>query len=62
METTAHPPASVLEKQRTTALRSAIVFRDCSFRKRSTDAERRACRTLMRDQAVKWRRPGASAW
>jgi hypothetical protein len=42
---------------RRTALRSAIIFRDCSFRANSTVLERRACRTLMRRQAAQWRNP-----
>jgi len=45
---------------RASALRSAIVLRDCSFRARSGVEERRACRTLMREEAVNWRRSNAS--
>lgn len=40
-----------------TALNAAIIFRDCSFRMQSTADERRACRTLMREQALHWRQP-----
>ena len=39
-----------------TALTAAKVFRDCSLRTRATASERRACRTLMRQAAIKWRR------
>lgn len=39
-----------------TALTAAQVFRDCSLRARATASERRACRTLMRQAAIKWRR------
>lgn len=37
-------------------LTAACVFRDCSLRLHSVSQERRACRTLMREAAVKWRR------
>lgn len=37
-------------------LTAARVFRDCSLRQQSSAAERRACRTLMRQAAIKWRR------
>lgn len=37
-------------------LTAAGVFRDCSFRLQSSLPERRACRTLMRQAAIKWRR------
>jgi hypothetical protein len=37
------------------ALTTARVFRDCSLRKQSSLPERRACRTLMRQAALKWR-------
>jgi hypothetical protein len=37
-------------------LTAACVFRDCSLRKQSSLPERRACRTLMRQAAIKWRR------
>jgi hypothetical protein len=37
-------------------LTAAQVFRDCSLRLRSSPPERRACRTLMRQAALKWRR------
>lgn len=42
---------------RESALRSAIILRDCSFRAQSSVPERRACRTLMRRQAAQWRQP-----
>jgi hypothetical protein len=37
------------------ALRSAITFRDGSFSERSTEVARRACRSLMREAAFRWR-------
>ncbi len=37
-------------------LTAAQVFRDCSLRLRASPPERRACRTLMRQAAIKWRR------
>jgi DNA-binding ferritin-like protein len=39
------------------ALASAIVLRDCSLRAEMSHPTRRACRTLMRTQAINWRRP-----
>jgi hypothetical protein len=36
-------------------LTAACVFRDCSLRIQSSPVERRACRTLMRQAAIKWR-------
>jgi hypothetical protein len=36
-------------------LTAACVFRDCSLRIQSAPPERRACRTLMRQAAIKWR-------
>lgn len=36
-------------------LTAACVFRDCSLRDQATAVERRACRTLMRQAAIKWR-------
>ena len=36
-------------------LTAACVFRDCSLRIQSSPPERRACRTLMRQAAMKWR-------
>jgi hypothetical protein len=57
-----HPPEPGPAELRATALRSAMVLRDCSFRLRSTEAERRACRTVMRRQAMRWRDPLAEAW
>ena len=35
---------------------SAVVLRDCSLRAQTSPATRRACRTVMREQAIKWRR------
>lgn len=47
---------------RATALGSAIVLRDCSLRAGMSYPTRRACRTLMRAQAIKWRQlpPGGN--
>jgi hypothetical protein len=36
-------------------LTAACVFRDCSLRTQAPAPERRACRTLMRQAALKWR-------
>lgn len=44
------------EDLRGNALASAVVLRDCSLRTETSTAVRRACRTVMREQAVKWRR------
>jgi hypothetical protein len=47
---------------RNKALDSAIVLRDCSLRPQTSHATRRACRTVMREQAITWRRtPAAGA-
>lgn len=59
---TDHPPPPTAAELSASALRSAIILRDCSFRSQSTCEERRACRTLMRGQAAKWRHPTVSAW
>jgi hypothetical protein len=42
------------------ALSSAVVLRDCSLRPETSFSTRRACRTLMREQAIKWRTPPPS--
>lgn len=57
-----HPPGPTDAQLRETALRSAIILRDCSFRAQSTPPERRACRTLMRRQAAQWRQPCDASW
>jgi hypothetical protein len=44
-----------VEQERAGALRSAKLLRDCSLRKASTREEQRACRTLMREQAIRWK-------
>lgn len=59
---TDHPPTPASEELSASALCSAIILRDCSFRPQSTAEERRACRTLMRGQAAKWRHPTTAAW
>lgn len=43
------------DEVRATALGSAIVLRDCSLRREMSFTTRRACRDLMRGQAIKWR-------
>jgi hypothetical protein len=52
-----HAPGPSVAQKRKSALQSAIILRDCSFRDQSTGQERRACRTLMRRQAAQWRQP-----
>lgn len=47
------------EEPRGKALQSAIVLRDCSLRRDTSAPTRRACRTLMREQAITWRRTPA---
>ena len=47
------------EELRGNALASAVALRDCSLRTETSLAMRRACRTVMREQAIKWRRPAA---
>jgi hypothetical protein len=42
---------------RRTALNSATALRDCSLYRETTLAERLACRTLMRGEALRWRNP-----
>jgi hypothetical protein len=44
------------EEPRNKALQSAIVMRDCSLRLETSPPTRQACRTLMREQALVWRR------
>ena len=51
------PDDTSAEALRANALGSAIVLRDCSLRREISFATRRACRTLMRAQAIKWRLP-----
>ena len=43
------------EDFRDKALSAAVVLRDCSLQPTISPATRRACRTLMREQAGKWR-------
>ncbi len=52
-----HPSDYSLQENRERALASAIVLRDCSLRAPSSNPTRRACRILMREQAIKWRLP-----
>jgi hypothetical protein len=44
------------EDPRGKALQSAIVLRDCSLLMQTSFPPRRACRTLMREQSIIWRR------
>jgi hypothetical protein len=44
-------------EMRANALGSAIMLRDWSLRTEMSRSTRRACRTLMRGQAIKWRQP-----
>jgi hypothetical protein len=57
-----NPDNSSPEKIRAHALASAVVLRDCSLRATVSSPTRRACRTMMRAQAIKWRRspPGGN--
>lgn len=45
---------------RVIALASAIVLRDCSLQPQTPPATRKVCRDLMREQALRWRRPRAA--
>ncbi len=49
----ATPPG--YEQRRARALTAAKVLRDGSLRRGSTALQRLACRTLMRQAAIKWR-------
>jgi hypothetical protein len=55
-----HPSDFSPDEVRSNALASAIVLRDCSLRVQTSNPTRRACRVLMREQAIKWRLPPAS--
>jgi len=44
------------EEPREKALQSAIILRDCSLRMETSFSVRRTYRTLMRGQAITWRR------
>lgn len=51
-------PGFIVEPYSSSILRpltAACVFRDCSRRSQASAAERAACRTLMRQAAIKWR-------
>jgi hypothetical protein len=52
-----HPNEASPDYIRASALASAVVLRDCSLRADLSYPTRRACRTLMRAQAGKWRHP-----
>ena len=49
------------EALRGNVLASAVALRDCSLRSEMSFAMRRSCRAVMRELAIKWRRPPASA-
>lgn len=48
---------SGLDDLRAQALGLAIVLRNCALRVETSAAGRRACRFLMRRQAIQWRHP-----
>ena len=54
-----HADDSSPEGVREHALAFAVVLRDCSLRPHMSYPTRRACRTVMRAQAIKWRQPAA---
>ena len=55
-------PGPTEAQLRHSALQSARILRDCSFRTQSTVRERLACRMLMRRQAAQWRQPCDAGW
>ena len=50
-----HPLGASPKGMRAESLAAAIVLRNCAVNVRTSDAGRRACRTLMREQAMQWR-------
>lgn len=54
-----HPSSHALEDLRAQALGLAIVLRNCALCVDTSAAGRRACRFLMRRQAIQWRTPVA---
>lgn len=57
-----HPAGESCSAVQTKALASAILLRNCSLRGDASVPVRRAYRTQMRTQAIKWRRaPGPTA-
>ena len=52
---TEHPPGPTVDELRARALTSAVALRDRSLDAKLADELRRACRTVMRHQAMKWR-------
>ena len=54
------PLDSPAEEMRSRALAAAIELRECSLRAHTSHPTQRACRTVMREQAFKWRQPPAS--
>ena len=55
LSTSIQLPGPAVAERCSLSLATAIVLRDCSLRKQSSPGERRACRTLMRQGAMKWR-------
>jgi len=51
-----HPLEPGHDTVREGALESAIILRECSFKLLAPPPDRRDCRALMREQAIKWRR------
>lgn len=51
------PRGSTIDDLRAQALGLAIVLRNCALRVETSAAGRRACRFLMRRQAIQWRQP-----
>ncbi len=57
-----HAPVEIpLDAPHSTALAAAITFRECSLRRETSSVTRRACRTLMRELAMRWRNSGLAA-
>lgn len=52
-----YSPAPTLDDLRAQALASAIALRNCALNVETSPAGRRACRCLMRSQAILWRLP-----
>jgi hypothetical protein len=50
-----HPVSPTPKGLRAESLAAAIVLRNCATSARTSNAGRRACRTLMREQALQWR-------
>lgn len=57
MPNPAAPGSKSAGKAQRLALNAAIALRDCSLRRDTTLAERLACRSLVRGEALRWRDP-----